>query len=381
MRHLVSILIPAYNAECWIAHTVRSALAQTWPRTEIIIVDDGSHDRTLSIARHFASKSVSVVTQDNQGGSAARNRAFSLCQGDFIQWLDADDLLARDKIARQMEAAVKAADRHMLFSCAWGYFMYRSHRCRFDPSQLWTDLAPLEWLVRKWENSAHMNPATWLVSRELTETAGPWDTRLIYCEDGEYFCRVILASKGIRFVPEATVFYRAATSCSASYMGRSIRKMESHLLSRQLEINHIRASEDGERVRAACLKSLQTALINFYPEQPTLVRRSQQLAAALGGRLETPRLSWKYLVIQKVFGLAAAKRVHRHWNRFKWSIMRSWDKALFRVEGGLSVSCYLACRFVDDLGIGDFCWQPEPLTKLLIFAPWLGFSALPSLAA
>src|SRR4029079_2135106 len=121
MPHLVSILIPAYNAECWIAHTVRSALAQTWPRTEIIVVDDGSRDRTLSIARHFASKSVSVVTQDNQGGSAARNRAFRLCQVDFIQWLDADDLLSPNKIARQMEVAAKATDKGILFSCPWAY--------------------------------------------------------------------------------------------------------------------------------------------------------------------------------------------------------------------------------------------------------------------
>src|SRR2546425_6261438 len=104
MQPLVSILIPAYNAEPWIADTIRSALAQTWPRKEIIVVDDGSRDQTLSIARQFASKNVSVVTQENQGASAARNRALALSQGKFIQWLDADDLIAPDKIAKQVEA-------------------------------------------------------------------------------------------------------------------------------------------------------------------------------------------------------------------------------------------------------------------------------------
>jgi glycosyltransferase involved in cell wall biosynthesis len=333
MTPLVSILIPAYNAERWIAHTLRSALAQTWPRTEIILVDDGSPDETLSIARRFASNKLSVVTQDNQGASAARNRAFSLCEGEFIQWLDADDLLSPHKIARQMEAAAKVADKRILLSCPWGYFMHRAHKAWFNPTPLWTDLAPLEWLLRKWENNAHMNPATWLVSRELTEAAGPWDTRLIFSEDGEYFCRVILASHGILFVAEATVFYRAKTSSSASYMGRSKKKMEAHLLGRQLEISHLRAFEDNGRVRAACLKSLQTALINFYPEQPDFVKQSQQLAATLGGRLEIPKLSWKYLWLQKLFGFRAAKRLRQHWNQGKWSIMRFWDKALFRLEG------------------------------------------------
>jgi len=334
MTPLVSILIPAYNAERWIAETIQSALAQTWPRTEIIVVDDGSRDQTLSIARQFASKNVSVVTQDNQGGSAARNRAFTICQGEFIQWLDADDLLSPDKIAQQMQAVVEAADKRVLFSCPWGYFIYRPHRAWFKATPLWTDLSPLEWLLRKWENNAHMNPATWLVSRELTEAAGPWDRRLIYCEDGEYFCRVILASNGIRFVPEGTVFYRV-TASSASYMGRSTRKMESHLLSKELEIGYLRSLDDNERVRAACLKSLQTVFTNFlYPEQPALVRQSQQLAALVGGRLQTPRLPWKYVWIQKLFGLTTARQIRQQWNQCKSSAIRSWDKALFHLEGG-----------------------------------------------
>jgi glycosyltransferase involved in cell wall biosynthesis len=87
MRPLVSILIPAYNAERWIADTIRSALAQTWEPKEIIVVDDGSQDRTFTIAQQFASKDVAVVTQRNQGAAAARNKALALSQGDYIQWL------------------------------------------------------------------------------------------------------------------------------------------------------------------------------------------------------------------------------------------------------------------------------------------------------
>jgi glycosyltransferase involved in cell wall biosynthesis len=99
MKPLVSILIPANNVESWIADTIRSAIGQTWPRKEIVVVDDGSSDQTLAIARKFASTSVAIVSQPNQGASAARNHAFSLSQGDYIQWLDADDLLAPGKIA------------------------------------------------------------------------------------------------------------------------------------------------------------------------------------------------------------------------------------------------------------------------------------------
>ena len=105
MKPLVSILIPAFNAEQYIADSIRSAMAQTCPRKEIIVVDDGSTDNTLAIARQFETDGVRVVAQDNQGAAAARNRLFSLSKGDYLQWLDADDLLAPDNIARQMEVA------------------------------------------------------------------------------------------------------------------------------------------------------------------------------------------------------------------------------------------------------------------------------------
>src|SRR5258708_16672625 len=111
MEPLRSILIPAHNTQEWISDTVKSAFAQTWARKEIIVVDDGSSDQALEIARSFASRDVCVITQNNQGAAAARNRAFSLCQGDFIQWLDADDLLSPNKISAQMARADEAQQK------------------------------------------------------------------------------------------------------------------------------------------------------------------------------------------------------------------------------------------------------------------------------
>src|SRR5271157_2376967 len=155
-KPLVSILIPAYNAETWIADTIKSAIGQTWPRKEIIVVDDGSTDQTLAVARDFASKNVAVVTHENQGAASTRNHALSLSQGDYIQWLDADDLLSPDKIARQMEAANETRGSRTLLSSGWGYFAYRSGRAEFTPTSLWCNLSPVEWLLRKMRENLHM---------------------------------------------------------------------------------------------------------------------------------------------------------------------------------------------------------------------------------
>src|SRR6266487_143442 len=333
MRPLVSILIPAYNAEPWIGDTIRSALAQTWPRKEIIVVDDGSRDRTPSIARQFASKNVCVVTQENHGAAAARNCAFALSQGEFIQWLDADDLLAPGKIAKQVEASDRYGSERMLFSSAWGHFYYRIDKANFASTSLWCDLSPVEWLIRKIGQNLHMPPATWLVLRELTEAAGPWDTRLSLDDDGEYFCRVILASDAIRFVPNAKVYYRASVSGSLSSKDESDKKLVSQFLSMQLHVGYVRSLEDSERVRAACLNYLQSRFLRFYPERVAFVEQLQQLAAILGGRLEVPQLSWNYSWMQKVFGWKAAKRARQYYNRCKSAAIRFWDKSCFMWKG------------------------------------------------
>jgi Glycosyltransferases involved in cell wall biogenesis len=328
MKALVSILIPAYNAEKWIADTIKSALGQTWSNKEIVIVDDGSRDQTLSVARQFASRRVCVVSQENQGASAARNKAISLCQGDYIQWLDADDLLAPDKISQQMRAAEQTQSKRTLFSSAWAYFMHRLSKARFVPTPLWHDLPPSEWLVRKMGQNLHMQTATWLVSRELLQSAGPWDVRLWKDNDGEYFCRVILASDGIRFVPEARTFYRRSTRNSVTNIGRSNRKLESQFLSMRLHVEYLLSLTDSESARAACLSYLQTRFIHFYPQRMDIVGELQALARGLGRKLEIPRLSWKYAWIQKTLGWKLAKETQLVARESKESILRSLDRIL-----------------------------------------------------
>jgi len=225
LKPLVSILIPAYNAEEWIRSTLDSAVAQTWENIEIIVIDDGSTDRTAEVAKEYVSEGVRVYSQTNQGAAAARNEAFRRSKGQFIQWLDADDILSEDKIVLQMEAS---ESKEILLSSAWGTFLYRADRAEFVPGVLWSDLSVVEWLLAKLERNEHMQTATWLVSRELTEAAGPWDTTLLGDDDGEYFCRVLLASKGVHFIPGAKVYYRAAGNSSLSYIGQSELKIQAH---------------------------------------------------------------------------------------------------------------------------------------------------------
>ena len=332
MKPLVSILIPAYNAERWIGYTIKSAVAQTWERKEIIVVDDGSTDGTAEIARRFASKELKVVSTPNQGLSAAVNHAIELSQGDYVQELDSDDLLSPDKIERQLAALREGDSKRILLSSPWAYFYHRPHRARFIPNRLWYDLSPAEWLLRKMGENLHMQNATWLVSRELIEAAGPWDARLQYDQDGEYFARVVAASEGTRFVPEGRVFYRNSDSGRISYIGSSDAKKNSLLLSITLHIQYLRSLENSERVRQACLTYLQNWYGVFYPDRPDLVSLLQAMAEECQGRLEEPSLSWKFAWIKPVFGRKPASWAQRVFPETKSSWLKSWDKLMFKIE-------------------------------------------------
>ncbi len=332
MEPLVSILIPAYNSEQWIADTLESALAQTWRKKEIIVVDDGSSDLTLPNAKQFASKIVQVVTQPNQGASVARNTAFSLCQGDYIQWLDADDLLDPHKVEKQVRTLKDCSSKRTLLSGAWAYFIYRKGKARFSPTPLWFDLTPLEWMVRKLENNLQMQTDNWLVSRELSEAAGPWDPRLWKNNDGEYFCRVIMASDAIRFVPDARSYYRAAGFKSVTHIRGSNKKMESLFLSMKLHIRYLRSMEDSERTRLACLNYIRTRLPEFYPYRLDLVEELKRVISELGGQFEEPRLSWKYSWIAKSFGWRLGWQAYHQLPKVRASVIIGWERAMSRLE-------------------------------------------------
>ena len=175
--------------------------------------------------------------------------------------------------------------------------------------------------------------ATWLTSRELAEAAGPWDTRLHVDDDGEYFCRVLLSSKGTRFVPEARVYYRDTPSSRVSHVGASNKKKDALVLSITLHIQYLRSLEESGRVRKACLDCLQNFYVNFYPERPDLMAELQALAAELGGRLEEPNLRWKFAWMKPIVGFNAAKRAQMTLPQLKGSLLRKWDKAIYVMAG------------------------------------------------
>lgn len=109
----ISVIIPAYNAEKYLSDAIVSVLKQTVPVDEIIVVDDGSTDGTKTIAQEF-NKNVQYVYQENKGVAAARNKGLNLSKGDFITFIDADDIWLKNKIELQLQLFKKTPEAEMI---------------------------------------------------------------------------------------------------------------------------------------------------------------------------------------------------------------------------------------------------------------------------
>ncbi len=307
MSPLVSVLVPCYNAARWLPATLESALAQTHPRIEIIVVDDGSTDDSLAVARTFEPCGVRVVAQPNSGASSARNHALRLAGGDFLQYLDADDLLTPDKIAAQV-AVLGRAGPAAIFTCRWGRFTSDPAAAAFVDEAVFRDFTPLDFLLAHTGAAQMMHPAAWLVPRGVADRAGLWDEALSLNDDGEYFARVVLASRGIAFSPAGASLYRSNLPGSLSRR-RSRPALESVFRSVALIAGHLQRAEDSPRVRRALADYWQRLVFEIYPEGPDLCRRAEAAARSFGGSSLRPVSGGREQSVARLFGWKLARRL------------------------------------------------------------------------
>lgn len=316
MTPLVSIIIPCHNAAPWLEQTLRSALAQNWPETEIIVVDDGSTDESPAIARSFESRGVRLLTQSTRGAAAARNAGLAAARGDFIQFLDADDLIDPDKIARQMERLAQEPDGTAAMG-AWGRFRSDPAEASFRPEPPWRDWDdPADFLRLLYRDHRMMHPACWLLPREIVRRAGPWDESLSLNDDGEYFCRVALAASRLAFCPEAKVRYRSYVSGSLSRRDDPAA-CRSLLKSFELCSRHLLARSNTPETRQALANAFQRLEYELYPAARPLSRIARQRADELGGSRAQPMMGARSRMLARIVGWRAVFwlvycRRHRH---------------------------------------------------------------------
>jgi glycosyltransferase involved in cell wall biosynthesis len=207
----ISVVIPVFNGERFIGDAIESVLTQTFMDFEVIVVDDGSLDQTETVVREFSER-VAYYRQENRGAGAARNLGVSCARGEWIAFLDADDVWYPQKLAAQLEAAATSPAIAFVYSDmdmtdVYGAILQRNfltakttrrrHRKDWNPISLAFGGQPFPY------------PSTVFLKRELFSQSGGFSPlfRRNYHEDFDLFAR-IAHRVPLHFVPQSLAQYR-----------------------------------------------------------------------------------------------------------------------------------------------------------------------------
>ncbi len=200
MTPLVTVAIPCFNAERWIGAAVQSALDQSWPEKEVLVVDDGSTDGSLAVLERFGS-AIQLHRGAHRGGNAARNQALANARSDWVQFLDADDYLEPQKIAGQFNETNGGAGADVLYSPTWMEDVNRGTRA---VSEIDADLDLFaQWLA--WQ-LPQTGGALW--RKSALDGIGGWKDGQPCCQEHELYLRALQAGLRFRFAPTAHAVYR-----------------------------------------------------------------------------------------------------------------------------------------------------------------------------
>ncbi|MEM4406501.1 MAG: glycosyltransferase [Candidatus Methanomethylicaceae archaeon] len=197
---LVSIIIPTYNCRKWVSEAVDSALSQTYPRCEIIVVDDGSNDGTDLLLQERYGDKIRYYFQDNKGRSAARNRGLKEAKGEYIQFLDADDLIMPEKIARQVEFLEANRDVDVVYGDVLLFL-------EDDKEDVWPHEKRIYYasgrgLLKKMLHEPFLQTVHALYRRKCIEAIGGFDESLKRVEDWEFHLRLARLGVNFHYLPD-----------------------------------------------------------------------------------------------------------------------------------------------------------------------------------
>jgi glycosyltransferase involved in cell wall biosynthesis len=303
---LVSIIIPSHNSAKTLNQCISSARNQTYTKLQIIVVNDKSTDDTLGVLESIADPRLRVLTTSYGSASAARNAGLQVALGEYIQFLDADDILAENKIQTQINTLSQASPLSVA-NCPWGHFTASTTESAIQHQPIDRDIAPIDWLIGSWNGGGMAQTACWLTPSRLIKAAGTWNESLTKNpnDDGEFFCRVLLHADQIYFTPETKIFYRLPVDGSVS-------RVQSHqqaisLLNSYIECEkHIRVSEDSTRTRAAAAQNYYRFIYEFGRLFPASSQVAAQRIAILGHPPCTSVGSPRFKRLVNIFGFNIA---------------------------------------------------------------------------
>lgn len=217
MSPLITIIIPIFNREHLIKETLDAVLKQTYKNWECILIDDGSVDASVKIAKEYANsdnrfKVLQRSERRRKGAATCRNIGIENSNGSYIQFLDSDDLLESNKLESQISKLNKS-DNYTLSTCKWGRLdKGMEHPKKYEKLPIYKDFKNPSHLLKIFGTKETFFPVhCYLTPIQLINKAGKWNEELTINDDGEYFSRVLLKAEQIIFDDHTYAIYRSGS--------------------------------------------------------------------------------------------------------------------------------------------------------------------------
>lgn len=280
---LVSICVPAHNAERFLSATLHCLLAQEYPFFEIIIVNDHSTDRTKEIIFGLNSPKIKYFVSTKRGAASARNDAYKHSSGDLVIFFDADDLVEPNFIAEQVRFW-QARDNRAVILSQWGRF-YKEDVSDFkiESEEIKSPMDLRGWIVKYWTLNSQMTvPARALIPRNVIERAGGWDENLSLNDDFEFYTRIFGYAERVYVNPNCVLKYRSGIN-GLSQQKKDEDKQRAQFLSITKATGFVLDRYDDAEVKLGCANVLQAFVYECYPLLPGLTAKAELEIERLGG--------------------------------------------------------------------------------------------------
>lgn len=309
MKPLISIIIPVYNSEKYIKETIQSCLNQTYTNLEIIIVNDGSTDKSEEIIHGFKDTRIKYFKIANSGPCYARNFGIKNATGDLFQFLDADDILENRKLEFQVIRHRTNGDE-IVYSGVMGFIINDQKNLEPDFDFYYKKLQVEEYFRVMFNHfGKYYTTGMWLIPRSLIEKTHGWDEKVLINNDGEYFSRIILLSNGIVFCPGAVFYYRRDVPMSISKGFNSKKIYESWLYSYSCYAKYFQFFLGQNSANELGREALSVYYCNSYPNYPDLLHRCKQQIRELGYHSPAAHGGKTFKIISNLIGVDNALKL------------------------------------------------------------------------
>ena len=316
MNNKVSVIVPVYNASKFLNTSIQSIIQQTYTNIEIVLINDGSTDDSLGVMEKLQKQDnrIKIYSRDNKGTLYTRIEGAKLATGQYIMYMDADDLLSLQKIERQVQFLMEN-DTSTVISSEWDIFYHDISEAKFPQRNIYKNYErPIDLVTDMLNTGNMMLTSCWLMTRELIKDTGGWDKDITINDDGVFFTKVLTLASKVIFCPNAHVYYRRGHESLSTSDIYSESKLQALFYSYMAQAEILLSVDSSLAIKTGIARNMSLVMCKAKYGSP-LYHKAISKIECLGQKPLHPYPYSKTAMICKIIGFENFLKIRNLWKK------------------------------------------------------------------